>query len=43
MTEQQNIIVNDLEFDKIKDDYCPQCYFDDDKTILRKDCPHNKK
>ena len=29
------------EFPEGKESYCPQCYFEDDKTILRKDCPHN--
>lgn len=29
------------EFPQGKESYCPQCYFDDDKVILRKDCPHN--
>lgn len=28
------------EFPKGKESYCPQCYFDDDKTILREECPH---
>lgn len=30
------------EFPEGKEAYCPRCYFEDDKTILRKDCPHNK-
>lgn len=30
------------EFPEGKENYCPRCYFDDDKVILRKDCPHNK-
>jgi len=28
------------EFPEGKDNYCPRCYFNDDKVILRKDCPH---
>lgn len=30
------------EFPEEKENYCPQCYFENDKVILRKDCPHNK-
>lgn len=30
------------EFPEGKESYCPRCYFEDEKTILRKDCPHNK-
>ena len=26
-----------------KEKYCPQCYFEDDVKILRKDCKHNIK
>lgn len=29
------------EFPQGKEAYCPRCYFEDEKTILRKDCPHN--
>lgn len=29
------------EFPEGKDLYCPRCYFNDDRTILRRDCPHN--
>lgn len=31
------------EFPEGKENYCPQCYFDDDNVILRKECPHNLK
>lgn len=31
------------EFPQGKDNYCPQCYFEDDRTVLRMDCPHNFK
>ena len=31
------------EFPEGKENYCPQCYFEDDKVILRKDCPHKIK
>lgn len=29
------------EFPLGKDNYCPRCYFDDDKTVLRRDCKHS--
>lgn len=32
-------ITNDLAFDAVKEQYCPQCYFDDDKSVLVSDCP----
>jgi hypothetical protein len=28
------------EFPKGKEAYCPQCYFQDEKVILKIDCPH---
>jgi len=28
------------EFPKGKENYCPQCYFEDDIVILRKECKH---
>ena len=28
------------EFPLGKENYCPQCYFENDKVILRIDCPH---
>ena len=28
------------EFPKGKEEYCPRCYFEDEVTILREDCPH---
>jgi len=28
------------EFPQGKENYCPRCYFEDDKVILRKDCNH---
>lgn len=31
------------EFPQEKENYCPQCYFDDDLKILRKDCKHGIK
>ena len=30
------------EFPKGKDNYCPACYFEEDKVILRDECIHNK-
>lgn len=30
------------EFPEGKENYCPRCYFENDKVILRKDCPHNQ-
>lgn len=30
------------EFPLGKENYCPRCYFDDNKVILRKDCLHNQ-
>lgn len=30
------------EFPEGKEKYCPRCYFENDKVILRKDCEHNK-
>lgn len=30
------------EFPKGKESYCPRCYFESDKTILRAECPHNQ-
>lgn len=30
-----------FEFPEGKENYCPLCYFGDNKVILRKDCPHN--
>lgn len=30
------------EFPKGKENYCPTCYFDDDKVILRSECPCNR-
>lgn len=38
----KHVIVNNKEEDKIKDRFCPACYFEEDKQIMRKDCPHNK-
>lgn len=29
------------EFPKGKEAYCPRCYFEDEKTVLREECPHN--
>jgi len=29
------------EFPMGKESYCPQCYFEDDITILRENCKHN--
>ncbi len=29
------------EFPEGKENYCPRCYFENSKVILRKDCPHN--
>jgi hypothetical protein len=34
----ENVIVNDKEFDAVKDDYCPRCMFEDDLTVLRNSC-----
>lgn len=31
------------EFPQGKEAYCPRCYFEDEETTLRSDCPHNKK
>lgn len=28
------------EFPKGKEEYCPRCYFEDEVTILRENCPH---
>jgi hypothetical protein len=33
-------ITNDLNFDKVKENYCPRCYFEDDKMVLRNECKH---
>ena len=30
------------EFPEGKENYCPRCYFEDDKVILKTDCPHNQ-
>lgn len=30
------------EFPQGKDSYCPQCYFEDDIKVLRKECKHAK-
>jgi len=30
------------EFPKGKENYCPICYFEDEKVVLREDCPHNQ-
>jgi len=30
------------EFPLGKESYCPRCYFEDDKRVLRENCPHNK-
>lgn len=30
------------EFPEGKENYCPQCYFDDEKVVLRKDCKGHK-
>lgn len=27
------------EFPEGKENYCPQCYFDKDKVVLRAECP----
>lgn len=29
------------EFPEGKEAYCPKCYFENEKTILKKDCPHS--
>lgn len=29
------------EFPEGKENYCPRCYFEDEKVVLKKDCPHN--
>lgn len=29
------------EFPKGKENYCPRCYFDNEKVVLRNVCPHN--
>lgn len=31
------------EFPKGKENYCPECYFEEDVVILRGECHHNKK
>lgn len=36
-------VTNDVKMDAVKEDYCPQCLFEDDKTNLREDCPGHKK
>ena len=28
------------EFPLGKENYCPRCYFENDKVVLREDCPH---
>ena len=33
---------NNGEFPEGKENYCPRCYFEDEKTILRSECPHSK-
>lgn len=40
-TKEKCEIVNDLEFDRKKEAYCPKCYFEDNKQILRSECPHS--
>lgn len=30
------------EFPKGKENYCPQCYFEEDVVILRGECHHSK-
>jgi len=30
------------EFPKGKESYCPRCYFEDEKVVLRIECPHAK-
>ena len=30
------------EFPRGKENYCPRCYFEDEMTVLRRDCKHNK-
>ena len=30
------------EFPEGKESYCPECYFDNDKVILRKECKHQQ-
>jgi hypothetical protein len=30
------------EFTEGKENYCPRCYFEDDKKVLRKECPCKK-
>ena len=39
---QEHIVTNNKNFDAIKDNYCPRCYFEDSQLILRENCPHNK-
>ena len=29
------------EFPQGKEAYCPRCYFEDSRTVLREICPHN--
>jgi hypothetical protein len=29
------------EFPQGKESYCPQCYFEDEKVVLRSECKHN--
>jgi len=31
---------NNGEFPEGKESYCPRCYFEDEVTILKKDCKH---
>lgn len=38
-----NKIVNDKEFDKEKEKYCPKCYFLDSITIEKGKCKHSLK
>lgn len=41
-TQSSTDDTNNGEFPKGKESYCPRCYFDDEKVILREDCPHNQ-
>lgn len=34
-------VVNDLEFDSKKENYCPRCYFETDKLLERGKCECN--
>jgi len=42
MEDKKYEIVNDKEFDRTKDEYCPRCFFEQDLKVLRKDCKCKK-